>query len=270
VQADLLKEGSFDKAVSGVQIVFHTASPFPAGPVKDPQNELIAPALQGTLNVLRSVDKTPTVRRVVLTSSVAAVARGKPADYVYSEKDWNTVSTVEKEGYARSKTVAEEAAWEFSKGKKWDLAVICPSFVVGPPLSERTDATSVQALKALFEGAHKETKPTMAFGAISVVDVARAHILAAEKKVAGGQRYLVTSSESVPRQKLCEYLIKSGQFHGFPLEKNEFKPPLATFRYSNAKVQKELGLKLTPLDESVVEAGKALVKLGIVKPKAKL
>jgi len=270
VQADLLKDGSFDEAVSGVQVVFHTASPFPAGPVKDPQRELIDPALQGTLNVLRSVDKSPSVRRVVLTSSVAAIARGKPAEYVYSEKDWNTVSTVEKEGYARSKTVAEEAAWKFSKGKKWDLAVICPSFVIGPPLSERTDATSIQALKALLEGANKETKSAMAFGAISVVDVGRAHILAAEKKEAGGQRYLVSSEASVSREQLCQYLVKSGEFRGFPLEQNEFKPPLATFRYSNAKVQKELGLKITPIDQTVVEAARALVKLGIVKPKSKL
>jgi len=262
-QADLLKEGSFDEAVKGAQIVFHTASPFPAANPQDPQKDLIDPAVQGTLNVLRSVDKSGTVKRVVLTSSVAAIARGKPESYRYSEKDWNLESKIETAPYPLSKKLAEEAAWKFAKGKTWELAVICPSFVIGPILSDRQDATSIKAIKALLEGKYKETQGGLAFGAISVEDISKAHILAAEKKEAAGNRYLVSSSESVTRQDFNDILIKSGQFNQFPLKENQFKPPVQRFKYDNSKVQ-QLGVKLTSIPETLVGMAHSLLKFGVV------
>jgi len=269
-QADLLTEGSFDQAVKDVEIVFHTASPFQIANIKDPKKELIEPALQGTLNVLRSVDKTPSVRRVVLTSSVAASARGKPPSHVYSEKDWNRDSTETKEPYPYSKTVAEESAWKFAEGKNWKLSTILPSFILGAPLSDRIDAVSVGAIKNLLEGKHHEKDSGWAVGAVSIHDVAEAHILAAEKKEAIGQRYFVTSTKSFSRQDLNQILIQSGEFKNYPLDKNTFVPPKGGFNYSNSKVQKDLGLKITPVDQTVVEMGKALVKLNIVKLTGKL
>jgi len=268
-QADLLTEGSFDKALKDVEIVFHTASPFQTV-VTDPKKDLVDPALNGTLNVLRAVDKTPSVRRVILTSSVAASARGKPPGHVYSEKDWNRESSLTKEPYPYSKAVAEEAAWKFSEGKKWTLTTILPSFILGAPLSTRIDAISVQAVKNLLEGKHQETAAGMAVGAVSVHDIAEAHILAAEKKEAIGQRFFVTSTTSFSRENLNEILVKSGEFKGFPLHKNSFKPPSGRFAYDNSKVQKVLGLRLTPPNEALVEMGKQLIKLGIVKTPSKL
>jgi len=217
-EADLLKEGSFEHALQDVEIVFHTASPFQIV-VKDPQKEIIEPALKGTLNVLKSVDKIKSVRRVVLTSSAAAIARGKPVDYRYSEKDWNQSSTATTEPYPYSKTVAEKTAWEFSEGKHWKLATICPTFILGPPLSDRIDAVSVQAIKSLLEGTHQDKAPAMAFGAVNIDDVAEAHIAAAEKKEAAGQRYLITSSEGYTREDFNHILIQSKEFKQFPLEK---------------------------------------------------
>jgi len=268
-QADLLTEGSFDQAVKDVEVVFHTASPFQTN-IKDPKKELIEPALQGTLNVLRSVDKTPSVRRVVLTSSVAASARGKPPSHVYSEKDWNRDSTETKEPYPYSKTVAEEAAWKFAEGKKWKLSTILPSFILGAPLSDRIDAVSVQAVKNLLEGKHHEKEPGLAVGAVSIHDIATAHILAAEKNEAINQRYFVTSTRSYSRQDLNDLLIQSGEFKNFPLDKNIFVKSKGGFNYDNSKVQRELGLQFSPVDKTVVEMGKALVKLNIVKLPSKL
>jgi len=268
-EADLLKEGSFEEALKDVEIVFHTASPFQLV-VKDPQKDLIEPALNGTLNVLKSVDKTKSVRRVVLTSSSAAIARGKPADYRYSEKDWNESSTATSEPYPYSKTIAERTAWKFSEGKHWTLATICPTFILGEPLSDRIDAVSVNTVKSLLEGKLQEKAPSFAFGAINVHDVAEAHIAAAEKKEAAGQRYQVTSAEAVSRGDINQILIKSGEFKEFPLHKNEIPEPKLRFRYDNTKVQKELGIKLTPIPETVVTMAKSLIKLKIVKLPAKL
>jgi len=127
LEADLLTEGSFDEAVQGCEWVFHTASPFFHNP-KDPLKDLVEPALKGTLNVLNSVEKAGSTKRVVLTSSIAAVASfSVPPDHVYSEKDWNFDSVMEKEPYRYSKKVAEEAAWEFSKERN---GIWLPSILV--------------------------------------------------------------------------------------------------------------------------------------------
>jgi len=215
-QADLLTEGSFDQAVKGVEIVFHTASPFQVANIKDPKKELIEPALQGTLNVLRSVDKTPSVRHVVLTSSVAAAARGKPPSHVYSEKDWNRDSSETKEPYPYSKTIAEEAAWNFAKGKKWTLTTILPSFILGAPLSDRIDAVSVQAIKTLLEGKHQETASAWAVGAVSVHDIAEAHILASEKKKWPLVSVILSHQQSPFHDKICvKYLLDPVNLRAF-------------------------------------------------------
>ncbi|GMN26253.1 hypothetical protein TIFTF001_001237 [Ficus carica] len=137
-KANLLEEGSFDSIVDGCDGVFHTASPVYLD-VRDPQTELLEPALKGTLNVLKSCAKSPSVRRVVLTSSTAAVVvNGKPRtpDVVVDETWFSDPNFCRetKQWYVLSKTLAEDAAWKFVKEKGIDMVTINPAMVIGPLL----------------------------------------------------------------------------------------------------------------------------------------
>jgi len=263
-EADLLKDGSFDDIIKGAEWVFHTASPFFLAS-SNPQKELVEPALNGTLNVLNAVEKAGTVKRVVLTSSIAAVASlAKPEDYVHSEEDWNLDGTLEKEPYRYSKRVAEEAAWNFAKGKSWDLVVINPGFVLGAPLSARTDSTSVKNIKELLDGtvnARGGTPGGNAFPAIDVRDVVEAHVRAAENPKASG-RYLLGCSVGVSYLDFANVLAK--KFPKYPIPTKELGPVVRR-RVNNSKVQNELGIKLIPWEQSIVEMAQALIDLGIVQ-----
>jgi len=265
IEADLLSKGSFDKAVEGCEWVFHTASPF-FHATNNPQIDLVEPALNGTLNVLNSVEKSGTVKRVILTSSVAAVASfSKPIDYIYSDKDWNLDGTIEKEPYRFSKRVAEEAAWEFSKGKKWDLVVINPTFVIGPPLSSRSDSTSVKTVRDLLNGtaASKGYGGPNAFPCVDVRDVAKSHLLAAQNPKSSG-RYLLGSPNAVSHFEFCQILINSGVFSKYPIPTKEFTPVSRRVLIDNSRVIKELGLEYTSVEKSLVDMGKSLIEFGIV------
>nr|KJB09379.1 hypothetical protein B456_001G137800 [Gossypium raimondii] len=154
-KADLLEQGSFDSVVEGCVGVFHTASPF-YHDVLDPQAELLDPAVKGTLNVLSSCAKTPSVKRVVLTSSIAAVAyNGKPRtpDVVVDENWFSDPDYCKglKLWYVVSKTMAEDSAWKFSKEKGIDMVAINPAMVIGP-LLQPTLNTSAAAILNLIKG----------------------------------------------------------------------------------------------------------------------
>eukprot|EP01121_Diplochlamys_sp_Union-15-3_P008653 TRINITY_DN2314_c0_g1_i1.p1 TRINITY_DN2314_c0_g1~~TRINITY_DN2314_c0_g1_i1.p1 ORF type:complete len:324 (-),score=62.26 TRINITY_DN2314_c0_g1_i1:13-984(-) len=267
-EADLLKEGSFDEAVKGCVYVFHTASPF-QDPKEDAQKELIEPALKGTLNVLHAVEKSAdTVKRVILTSSVAAVAQSSlPAEHVFTEEDWNNGSTPTFEPYRYSKVVAERAAWDFSKGKKWDLVTILPSAVLGPPLSKRTDAISVQNVKNFLDGttAATGTKP-QCFGCCDVRDVAQAHVAAAENPNSKG-RYMLATPTAHSHWEISQILVKSGKYSKYPLPTKEAASVTKFPKYNATKTQKELGITFTPLEKSVIDEADALIALGIVPRK---
>eukprot|EP00891_Asterochloris_glomerata_P004943 jgi/Astpho2/4943/Aster-06679 len=259
--ADLLKEGSFDKVVDGAHFVFHTASPFQTD-VKDPQKDLVDPALLGTKNVLNAAVKSKaTVKRVVLTSSFAAVAKqekGPSNGKLYTEEDWNNESKPDKAGgYRYSKTVAEQAAWEIAKKEDLDLCVINPTFVLGPVISERTDATSIKNVKDLLEG----TKDTIMPWVCDVRDIARGHIRAAEIPEAKG-RHLVTQGATVPTKRLVDALSKAFPDFKFPSVKKEASKDVI----DNSKAIKELGLVLHDPEESICDMARTLFALGIAKP----
>ncbi|CAN1263933.1 Phenylacetaldehyde reductase [Linum perenne] len=191
-KANLLEEGSFDSGVEGCVAVFHTASPF-YHDVKDPQLELIDPAVKGTLNVLSSCAKTPSIKRVVLTSSIAAVAyNGKPrTPEVVLDETWFSNPDFCRESklwYVVSKTLAEEAAWKFAKEKGMDLVSINPAMVIGP-LLQPTLNTSAAAVLSIMKGA--QTFPNTTFGWVHVKDVAEAHIKAFEIPSANGRYCMV-------------------------------------------------------------------------------
>lgn len=184
-RADLLMDGAFDEAVRGADVVIHSASPFVRDAITDPDRQLLKPAVEGTQNVLRSVAAAPSVRRVVLTSSVAAIigdaveAKSYP-NRVVDETRWNTTSDRNHEAYAFSKTAAERAAREIAEAQdRWELVTINPAFIIGPSLSRRMDGTSVSIMRQIGDGSFRRGAPEIYLGFVDVRDVAEAHVRAA-------------------------------------------------------------------------------------------
>ncbi|MDX1452834.1 MAG: aldehyde reductase, partial [Oleiphilaceae bacterium] len=195
VQADLLKKGAFDAAVADCDVVMHTASPYVVN-VKNPQKELVEPALQGTTNVLRSCLKSASVKRVVLTSSMAAITDQPDSNKVFSEADWNEKSSLQRNPYYYSKTLAEKAAWDFvdQHNTPFDLVVINPYMVIGPSLGPGLNESN-KVLRDMMSGVYP-TIMSVNWGFVDVRDVAKAHVLAMQTPTASG-RYLVVSNDNL-------------------------------------------------------------------------
>jgi nucleoside-diphosphate-sugar epimerase len=188
--ADLLRDEGWDQAVEGCDHVLHVASPFPPAQPKDP-DELIVPARDGTLRVLRAALEGG-VERIVITSSVAAVAgSGKPISEKRTEDDWTDLANDELSPYVRSKTVAERAAWDLARdeGAEDRVAVVNPGAILGPVLSEDR-SFSLQVIERLLKG--MPGIPRIGFSFVDVRDVADLEIRAMESPAAGGHRYIAT------------------------------------------------------------------------------
>ncbi|KAL7113457.1 hypothetical protein ACP275_04G061900 [Erythranthe tilingii] len=263
IKANLLEEGSFDAVVDGCDGVFHTASPFFLS-TTDPEAELIDPALKGTLNVLRSCAKTPTVKRVVLTSSIVAVfANGKPRtpEVVVDETWWSDPLFCRQmqQWYMLSKTLAEEAAWKFVKEKGIDMVAINPAMVIGP-LLQPTLNTSSAAILNLINGA--EAYPNVTSGWVNVKDVANAHILAFENPSANGRYCMV---ESVAHFSEIANILR-GLYPTFRLPEKcaDDKPFVPTYQVSKERA-KSIGVEFTPLEESIKETVESLKEKNFVK-----
>jgi dihydroflavonol-4-reductase len=186
--ADLLEDAGWVEAVQGCDYVLHVASPFPPQQPKDP-DELIVPARDGTLRVLReSLDAG--VERIVVTSSVAAVTGGgRPVSGPLTEANWSDPDNPKMTSYARSKTIAELAAWDFMKerGATEKLAVVNPGAIIGPVLSEDR-SFSLQAIERLLGG--MPGVPRIGFSFVDVRDVADLEIRAMTDPAAGGERFI--------------------------------------------------------------------------------
>ena len=188
--ADLLRDEGWEQAVEGCDHVLHVASPFPPAQPKDP-DELIIPARDGTLRVLRAA-LAGGVERVVITSSVAAVAgSGKSLSERRTEEDWTDLASDELSPYVRSKTVAERAAWDLAReeGAEDRVAVVNPGAILGPVLSEDR-SFSLQAIERLLNG--MPGVPRIGWSFVDVRDVADLEIRAMESPQAGGKRFIAT------------------------------------------------------------------------------
>ncbi|MGL1893533.1 MAG: NAD-dependent epimerase/dehydratase family protein [Spirochaetaceae bacterium] len=197
-QSDLLVKGSFDQAVNGADYVMHTASPFFLDDKGDTQKKLVDPAVDGTVNLLEAVNRSGSVKRVVLTSSLAAIY-GDNQDLVNNnleyldETVWNKTSSLTHNAYSYSKTMAEKAAWEIAKKQdKWDLVTIHPGFVLGPSLTKRVDSTSINTILRILRGELKSGAPDLGFIFSDVRDISSGHILAAFNTKASG-RYIIAN-----------------------------------------------------------------------------
>lgn len=192
IEADLTSDNNWDEAVKDCDYVLHVASPFPVQDPKD-ENELIIPARDGALRVLKA-SRDAGVKRVVLTSSFAAVGYSKDIkDHIFTEKDWTDVNA-ELPAYIKSKTVAEKSAWEFieKEGKGLELAVINPVGIFGPAIGGITSASLDIAVSGILNGSI-ETTPSFTMGVVDVRDVADIHIKAMLNPKAAGERFIATS-----------------------------------------------------------------------------
>ena len=189
--ADLTSDTGWGEAVAGCRYVLHVASPFPPVQPKDP-DELIVPARDGALRVLRAA-LDAGVERVAMTSSVAAIrsARESSAAAPYTEVDWTDGANPERTPYVRSKTIAEQAAWEHVREADADdrLATINPGAIIGPALND-DHSYSLQVIQRLLDG--MPAMPKLGFTFVDVRDVADLHIRALTDPAAGGERFIAT------------------------------------------------------------------------------
>jgi dihydroflavonol-4-reductase len=285
-KADLLDEGSFTEGMQGCELVIHTASPFLLGRIRDAENQLVRPALEGTRNVLNSVNATPSVKRVVLTSSVVAI-HGDNADMkgkaCFTEADWNTTSTVDHQPYPYSKTVAEKEAWAMQAAQsRWDLVTIHPGLVLGPSLTTSSVSGSMTTMRHFTDLSMAAGAPALMMGVVDVRDVARAHISAGFTPEAHG-RYLTNSetvsmlqlgrmlssefgwSLSFPKIELPKFMIKLGAPAAGLTQKFvdlNVGWPLA---FDSSRTTRELGIEFRPARQSVVEHFQQMIDDGLVR-----
>lgn len=284
---DLLEPGSYEASMEGCELIYHTASPFTTD-VKDPQKELIDPAVKGTANVLNSANNVSSVKRVVVTSSCAAIYTdaidtvNAPGGKI-TEEIWNTTASIDYQPYSYSKTLAEKKAWEIAKSQdRWDLITINMSLVLGPPLNPiGTTSESMNILKMLGDGQMKMGAPKMGVGLVDVRDVADAHIKAGFTPSAKG-RY-ITSAHNTNFLEMGQALIpKYG--NQYPLPKRSipkwllilFGPminKLFTRKFirnninipwnaDNTKIKKELGISFLPMQKTMEDSFQAIIDSG--------
>lgn len=284
--ADLLDEGSYTEAMTGCELVMHTASPFLLGKLRDPQEQLVRPALEGTRNVLRSVEATPSVKRVVLTSSVVAICgdnidmKGREA---FTEDDWNTTSSLDHQPYPYSKTVAEKEAWSMQAGQdRWDLVTIHPGLVLGPSLTTASRSGTFRTMGSFTDYSLATGAPALEMGVVDVRDVARAHIAAGYTPEAHG-RY-ITNAGTMSMLDIGRALRKEfGYRPSFPLVEApkpliKLAAPVAgltrkfvelnvgyPLRFDNSRTVKELGIDFRPGEVSAVEMFRQMIADGVVK-----
>lgn len=204
-RADLNADAGWAEAAAGCDYVLHVASPFPSAAPKD-ENELIAPARDGALRVLRAA-RDAGVKRVVLTSSFAAVGYGAQNwRNVFTEENWTRPTDPGVQPYQKSKTIAERAAWDFiaREGGALELAVVNPVGVFGPVLGADY-STSIHLLKRFLDG-EMPGCPDIWFGAVDVRDVADLHIRAMTDAAARGERFLATSGDFLSVHDIAEIL----------------------------------------------------------------
>jgi len=204
-EADLLSDNGWNEAMKGCSYVIHIASPFLLEEPKF-EDELIGPAVEGTKRVVAAAQRAG-VKRLVLTSSTFAIIAGKETGR-YGPDDWSDTNA-NIGAYAKSKTLAERAAWELSKGGNMELTVINPGAVFGPSLGAKIDGQSVAMMTKMIKG-QVPMIPDMAMGMVDVRDVAKLHVSAMTVSVAAGKRFIACTAEPVEMATLAKVLRDAG------------------------------------------------------------
>jgi len=281
VSADLNNKGAFSDHIKDVDYVIHTASPFVID-VDDVERDLVQPAVRGTVSALEAAAKSSRVKRVVLTSSMAAVTDA-PDGRVLTEADWNEKSSIMRNPYYYSKTQAERAAWAFTKREKigFDLVVINPFMVAGPSLSAGV-STSNQLFIDIANGQYPALM-ALNWGFVDVREVARAHILAMKAPNAKG-RYICSAGNmdmhqitdimrSVGVQGKLPTFDMSGHFGTATMKLLSYFQPRGIGSYlrthlgsvpqfDNSKIRRDLGIEFRDVEETIYDTVHDLVKWG--------
>ena len=293
IEADLQNGKSWIEAVRRCRYVFFVASSSP--PLKTPRNAdlLIKPAVEGTTNVLKACADSGSVRRVVLTSSIAAVSSGvhgnpdAPQDHIYTEMDWSAETTCP--AYEKSVLKAEEAAWNFAKeleeDRQFELVTLCPGTVMGPLLIASGDTSATLCCDILTgkTSAYPDTSTTF----IDVRDVAAAHIAALEKPEAAGNRYLLVHNRTVPFKYIGQVLADEFNPQDYKIATKDLsrtKVKIAKLfsasakqaypligkhlSWSNEKMKNDLGIEPRDIQEMVIDMGYSVIELRLVPKKS--
>ncbi|HWY25773.1 MAG TPA: aldehyde reductase [Nevskia sp.] len=280
--ADLDHDTGWAEAAAGCDYVLHVASPFPAGVPKH-EDELIVPAREGALRVLRAA-RDAGVKRVVLTSSFAAIGYGHPTPpAVFDETSWSDLAG-EVPPYPKSKTLAERAAWDFiaREGGALELAVVNPVAVFGPVLGPDY-STSIGLLKSLLDGTIPAC-PRLYFGVVDVRDVAELHLRAMTDPAAKGQRFLAVTGDflsileisrvlrsrlgaagaKAPTREMPDWLVRLIAL--FSAQMKLAVPELGKIKNgSNEKARRVLGWQPRSAEEAIVSGAESLVRFGLLK-----
>lgn len=283
VAADLQQDAGWPEAVVGCEYVLHVASPFPAILPRN-EAELIAPARDGALRVLRAA-RDAGVKRVVLTSSFAAVGYGRGLrDATFDETSWTDPDGQDVQPYVKSKTLAERAAWDFisSEGGGLELAVVNPVAVFGPVLGSDY-STSILIVQRLMDGAIPGC-PRLTFGVVDVRDVADLHLRAMSHAAARGERFLAVagdfvsvrdvalllrarmgaSARRVPTLQLPDWVVRLAALRDRAVK--QILPDLGRrWSASSEKARRVLGWAPRPSPEAIVASAESLVRLGLLK-----
>ncbi|HEY4366802.1 MAG TPA: aldehyde reductase [Steroidobacteraceae bacterium] len=282
VAADLGSDAGWSQAAAGCEYVLHVASPLPSGAPRH-EDELIIPAREGTLRVLRA-SRDAGVKRVVLTSSFAAIGYGHPQrQEPFDETSWTDLSGGDVRPYTKSKTLAERAAWDFiaSDGGSLELAVVNPTVVFGPVLGPDYSA-SIFLVQRLMAGAIPGA-PRLSFGVVDVRDVADLHIRAMTNPAANGQRFLAVAGDfmsvleiarvlkarmgaaasRVPTRQLPNWLVRLAAM-GSPTVR-QIVPELGKIKNATGeKARRLLGWTPRSNEEAIVATAESLVRLGLL------
>lgn len=281
VPADLSRDDGWAEAVAGCDYVLHIASPFPPEQPKDP-DELIVPARDGALRVLKaSLDAG--VKRIVMTSSVAAVRHGRPAsaDEPYDEADWTDGADTNRTPYVRSKTIAERAVWDHVRaaGAEDRLATVNPGAIVGPVLSDDR-SYSLQVIERLLTGI--PAMPRLGFTFVDVRDVADLHLRAMTDPAAGGERFLATDrflwmkdvaailrdrlgtdAAKVPTRVAPNLMVRAMALFD-PGIRSVVGDLGKSSAYSSQKARSMLGWSPRPIEDSIEDSARSLIEHGVV------
>ena len=291
-KCDLLNEGSYAEAMQGCELVYHTASPFTSD-FKDPQKELIDPAVMGTANVLNQANKTESVKRVVVTSSCAAIY-SDAIDTVnahggkITEAMWNETASLTYQPYSYSKTLAEKRGWQINKAQtKWDMITINPSFVMGPALNaDSVTSESYSILKQIGNGTMKMGAPKLGVGGVDVRDVAEAHYQAGFNPEAH-DRYITSAHNTnflemaltldskygndypIPTKALPKWLLMIvGPFVNKAFSREFMRKNInIPWNADNSKIKNELGVKFRPLQETMEDSFQVLIDHKLIPTK---
>jgi dihydroflavonol-4-reductase len=282
VQANLLNDKGWSEAVAGCRFVLHVASPFPLRDPRD-RDELVAPAREGTLRVLRAASAAG-VERLVFTSSMAAICyvAGPVPDRGMTEEDWTDPERPELTSYLISKVLAERAAWAWSEaeGNGMSVTSINPGLVMGPALDD--DVSSSLDIIRIYTSGRYPALPPISYPISDVRDVARMHVLAMTNPVADGQRWICSNgeltvselmtivSETLPdlKRKIPRFVAPGWMIRLLALHDRNARslvPDLGRRnRLDNSKAREKLGMTFHSAHEAVRAAGLSLRELGLV------